>query len=99
MAVGRISEGWLHVRRAVEIDPRNEYAVENCRLYFAKMQEASGLKEGDSLDKLREQFGEPDERREDGGSSLWRYCSVMVECRDEKIVAVNAAMYRRRFRW
>jgi tetratricopeptide (TPR) repeat protein len=95
MAAGRIADGWPHVRKAVAIDPGNEHAVQNCRLYFVKMQQQSGMKEGDSLDQVREKLGGPDEEREERGRFWWRYCLVVLEFRDGRVVGVSDATYRR----
>jgi len=85
LAAGRVKDGWPHVRRAVAIDPKDPYAVPNCRVFFVKMREATQLANGDSLEQLREKLGDPDEELREGGAISWRYCLIAVQFRDGRI--------------
>jgi tetratricopeptide (TPR) repeat protein len=92
LGVGRLPDAWTHVRRAVLLDPRNQYARMNCGHVFAKMREQTGLGAGDGIDEIREKLGEPDAVHDGTDTACkcvwWQYGSVAVSIVDEKLHAV-----------
>ena len=97
-AVGRIDEAWLHVRKAVVLDPWNEYAVLNSRHIFKTIVKAKDLQEGDSELIVIEKLGKPESTKEalksECGCTWWQYGSVGLSFVDGMLSGV-ANMERR----
>jgi tetratricopeptide (TPR) repeat protein len=100
LATDRIHESWKEVRKAVMLDPRNEYAWKNQRLIFARLRETENLAVGDSDTQVIEKLGEPDDKRDARRSDCyciwWQYGSIAVAIKDNILSGVSEMEYRRR---
>ncbi len=100
LATDRIDESWKAVRKAVLLDPRNEYAWKNQRLIFARLQESENLAVGDSDTEVIEKIGEPDDKRDARQSNCsciwWQYGSIAIAIKDNILSGISDMEYRRR---
>jgi tetratricopeptide (TPR) repeat protein len=77
--VGRVRDGWPHVREAVNLDPTNPSAKQNFLRYFAAMMKLTNLQEGDSYETVRTKLGPPDQVSEQTERVWWRYGHTALE--------------------
>ena len=84
--LGRIQEGWLQVRKAVNLAPNDEYAKRNFFRYFLEMKKRTNLADGDSMNAVKEKLGEPDGVVPNGERTWWRYGHVALDFRDGLLI-------------
>ncbi|HUR21655.1 MAG TPA: tetratricopeptide repeat protein [Vicinamibacterales bacterium] len=73
--LGRVEEGWPHVRKAVQLEPTNTFAVQNCTRYLLALLDKANLKIGAPKADVMKVLGTPDVEVEQGGRSLHTYCA------------------------
>ena len=88
LGLGRLADGWPHVHRAVELDPRNGYALDNCNAFFEQMRVDGYLPAGTTSAEVLTKLGEPDERHDHRAGFWWRYCLTYLQFRDGKLSSV-----------
>lgn len=97
---GRLQEAWDHGRKAVLLDPDNEYARANSRRIFAAMWNEVGLKAGASEDAVRLKLGTPDgtndSRDEVCGCIWWQYGFTALSIVDGEVTGYNEMVYQPR---
>jgi tetratricopeptide (TPR) repeat protein len=71
--LGRLEDGWPHVRQAVLLDPSNQYAVQSCKRYIVAMLKKANLDFGASKSEVVRVLGEPDNQEEAGGCVWYQY--------------------------
>ena len=87
--LGRIEEGWPHARKAVILDPRNEYAAMNCKRYIVAMLRKSNLDVGSKKADVVRALGQPDDSLVDGKCTWFQYGSSAICFEGEKFAGLQ----------
>lgn len=71
--LGRVDEGWPHVRKAVQLDNTNVFAAANSKRYIIFLLERSGLDTGSKIEEVRAALGNPDDVSQIGECLWYQY--------------------------
>jgi tetratricopeptide (TPR) repeat protein len=93
-AKNRIREGWPHVRKAVGIAPRDEFARQNFVRYFLKLVDMGLIKEGLTEQQVVRNLGTPDSKQESEGRTAWQYGLTAFYFEKGRLTGFNNMIYR-----
>jgi len=89
--LGLLNEGWPHVRKAVLLDPKNEYAAKNSKRYIVALLNQESLNIGANLSDVVAVLGEPDGKSEQK-KCLWYQYGSSALCFEESVFAMIGDM-------
>ena len=87
--LGRVEEGWPHVRKAVLLDPRNDSAALNCKRYFVTLLKKAKLDVGSTKADVVRVLGQPDDSLVQGRCTWFQYGSSAVCFEGERFAGVQ----------
>lgn len=80
--VGRIYDGWPHVRKAVLLEPRQDVFVANFRRYMIALIKDHAAEKGMSEDQVRAKLGSPDGTKQVKECMYWQYGAAALCFKD-----------------
>ena len=89
--LGHLKEGWLHVRQAVLLDPKNEFSAANSKRYIVALLNQEGLNTGVSLSDVVAVLGEPDGKSQQNNCLWYQYGSSAL-CFEDNVFAIIGDM-------
>ena len=92
--LGLLKEGWPYVRKAVLLDPKNEYAAANSKRYIVALLNQEGLNTGASLSDVVEVLGEPDGKAQKKKCLWYQYGSSALCFEKNVFVMIGDMQYK-----
>ena len=92
--LGLLEEGWPHVRQAVLLDPKNEYAAANSKRYIIALLNQEGLNTGASLPDVVSVLGEPDGKAQQSKCLWYQYGSSALCFEDNVFTIIGDMQYK-----
>jgi tetratricopeptide (TPR) repeat protein len=93
-AKGRIRDGWPHVRKAVMLAPRDQFAQGNFSRYFKTMIDKGLVKEGLSEATITKNLGAPDSTLNRDQETFWQYGMVALTFKGGRVAGFKHMEYR-----
>lgn len=87
--LGRLEDGWPHVRKAVQLDPQNPFASQNCTRYLLTLMDKAGVHVGASRVSVLSALGEPDVSIANGVQTMEMYCSSKLTYKGDRLESIG----------